>query len=728
MGAAQGMFPMMNPNMWNVPMNQWQQFFGNQQFPPHGFNPMMLMPPGISPTLPQTNSQGSSASLVPSQQQQVSGNKNKKKIQKGATSDSQKNNGDKGGSLMQTPSSSGPGPVLDPKFKNVTCYNCGELGHYVGLCTRVKRCFICSKTGHHMDNCLMWYSLLPTAQYWGSANPGLGFFHVDVEGPEAVQWLNMDNVGIVVIKEGEISAEELEKSFNDMWKVNWFWQIRQVGPKKFLVRFPPSKRIKELVEYPSINLKKEGVVIYFENWEGETEPFEEFQEIWVRIFGIPPKWLTWKTICQVSTALGVLINIDWQVIFRSFYEEVRVKVAVRDKSKIPSNKLFEMEQCFFLINFLVESDGETIEVDGDDDEDPGQSNEGDKVEDDAELGDDFKALEKSNAGGDNSKMETDPSYSGGRSGPRPTSQMAMESSVQAKVFGKEPMIPTECALVIRSAEENIGKNLLQHFEEEEDDAGEGTKSAEEGELPKACVSSMLPNVWKEKKQWGPVQATRMSSRIPRDGKSAIEKAQDLKKAKNLEIPKVANQRRRKKKICQLKGEDGMVEDNKGMLKIAVDYYKNLFCKETCLDIDLVDDFWDPEDLVSQKHNDMLNAEFSEKEVKDAIFGSYAEGFMEELGLQLCTMANPPEGGRKRKIEDNIEQGGGCSSEAAAAVVAGAWLTPQKKARTTLEICDMNTTRGFGPMLITAEDLRRTLEANDLILVGDGAGFQVLNRP
>jgi hypothetical protein len=92
------------------------------------------------------------------------------------------------------------------------------------------------------------------------------------------------------------------------------------------------------------------------------------------------------------------------------------------------------------------------------------------------------------------------------------------------------------------------------------------------------------------------------------------------------------------------------------------------------------------------------------------------------------MANPTEGGRKRKTEDIVEQDGGCSSEAAAAVVAEAWLTPQKKARSTLEICDMNTTRGFGPMLITAEDLRRTLEANDLILVGDGAGFQVLNRP
>lgn len=271
-----------------------------------------MIPQGIPPSLPQSNSQGSSASMVPSQQPQGSGaGKNKKKNQKNAASDGSKQSGDRGGANLQLSVSGGPGPILDPKFKTVTCYNCGELGHYVGLCTRIKRCFICSKTGHHMDNCLMWYSLLPTAQYWGSTNPGLGFFHVEVEGPEAVQWLNMDNVGVVVVKEGEISAEELEKCFNDMWKANWFWQIRQIGPKKFLVRFPPSKRIKDLVEYPSINLKKDGVVMYFVNWEGEAEPFEEFQEIWVKIFGIPAKWLTWKTICQISTSLGVLVNIDW---------------------------------------------------------------------------------------------------------------------------------------------------------------------------------------------------------------------------------------------------------------------------------------------------------------------------------------------------------------------------------------------------------------------------------
>ncbi|KAM0927426.1 hypothetical protein ACQ4PT_002866 [Festuca glaucescens] len=479
--------------------------------------------------------------------QQVSGgSKNKKKAQKPQGSDGNKSNADKGGnSGAQLVAAAGPGPILDPKFKDVICYNCGEPGHYVGLCTRIKRCFICSRTGHHMGSCQMWYTPMPTAQYWGSANPGLGFFHVEVEGPEAVQWLNMDNVGIVVVKDGDISEKELEQNFNEMWKVNWFWQIRQIAAKRFLVRFPPSKRIKDLVEYPSINLKKKGVVVSFMNWEGEAEPFEEFQEVWVKIVGIPAKWLTWKTICQVSTALGVLVNIDWHGIFRSFYKEVRVKVSVRDISKIPTNKLFEMEQCFFLIDFSVENDGDAIGVD--DGEDPDQNDTGDKLEEEEDLGEDFQELDKNQKGVGNNRMETDhttpvPSQ-GEKTGYKTVASSSVpkdpEESVKNKVFGMEQAHVSAHAMVLRSVEDNIEESLLQRFDAGSDEEVDKTIENEtQKTITEDQPTQLLPSlVWKEKKNWGHVQATRMSSRIQRDGRSAIEKAQELKKSKNLEVPK-----------------------------------------------------------------------------------------------------------------------------------------------------------------------------------------------
>ncbi|KAM0880628.1 hypothetical protein ACQ4PT_033462 [Festuca glaucescens] len=503
--AAPGMFPMMQPNMWNVPMSQWSQFYGNQQIPPAAFNPMMMMPQGFTPNVPQSsNSQGSSVSLNnPSQQQQSSGGgKNKKKSQKAHISEGGKPGVDKSGSNTQLVVASGPGPILDPKFKNVICYNCGEPGHYGGLCTRVKRCFICSRIGHHMDSCHMWYTPLPTAQYWGSANPGLGFFHVEVEGLEAVQWLHMDNVGIVVVKEGEISANELEQNFNEMWKVNWFWQIRQIDSKKFLVRFPPSKRIKELVEYPSINLKKKGVVVYFINWEGEAEPFEEFQEVWVKIVGIPAKWLTWKTICQVSIALGVLVIIDWHGIFRSFYKEVRVKVSVRDKSKIPANKLFEMEQCFFLIDFSVESEGDAIDVD-DDEDDPDQNNNEDKIEEEDDLGEDFQDLDKSKKYGGNNRMETDSAIPDAAQGEKSVSRSVftqdLETSVKGKVLGVEQPHFSANALVMRSVEDNIEKSLLQSFDAESDEDTGNVNDNLVVALVDQPAQPMPSLAWKEKK-------------------------------------------------------------------------------------------------------------------------------------------------------------------------------------------------------------------------------------
>jgi hypothetical protein len=68
--AAPGMFPMMQPDMWIVPMSQWSQFYGNQQIPPAAFNPMMMLPQGFPHNVPQSsNSHGSSVSLNPSRQQ-----------------------------------------------------------------------------------------------------------------------------------------------------------------------------------------------------------------------------------------------------------------------------------------------------------------------------------------------------------------------------------------------------------------------------------------------------------------------------------------------------------------------------------------------------------------------------------------------------------------------------------------------------------------------------------
>jgi hypothetical protein len=61
-----------------------------------------------------------------------------------------------------------------------------------------------------------------------------------------------------------------------------------------------------------------------------------------------------------------------------------------------------------------------------------------------------------------------------------------------------------------------------------------------------------------------------------------------------------------------------------MLSHAVDFYKNLFGAEV-LGIHLGENFWEEEDKVTAAENELLEASFTEEEIKAAIFDSYAEG-------------------------------------------------------------------------------------------------------
>lgn len=62
-----------------------------------------------------------------------------------------------------------------------------------------------------------------------------------------------------------------------------------------------------------------------------------------------------------------------------------------------------------------------------------------------------------------------------------------------------------------------------------------------------------------------------------------------------------------------------------MLQLAVDFCKKLFGPEEKLDISLDNNFWNFEDLVTDEENALLDQPFTEEEVKEVVFTSYAEG-------------------------------------------------------------------------------------------------------
>jgi hypothetical protein len=74
---------------------------------------------------------------------------------------------------------------------------------------------------------------------------------------------------------------------------------------------------------------------------------------------------------------------------------------------------------------------------------------------------------------------------------------------------------------------------------------------------------------------------------------------------------VANCRHRKKRIEALKGPDGVVRENKDILRVTSTFYKDMFGKEDNVDFSLVNDFWEESDKVTREKNLTLTTPFSE---------------------------------------------------------------------------------------------------------------------
>lgn len=186
------------------------------------------------------------------------------------------------------------------------------------------------------------------------------------------QWLNLTNYGVVNVITGLIYMFELAKELADISFKEWPWQIRELEEGKFLVRFPPHNKVADIENYPSFNMRKQGVQVEVLEWVGDTVPFAELFEVLVQLRRIHPKWYEWKVIAEIASSFGVLLAVDWPSIFKSFYKTIRIRIACRDPTKIPFERLFEMKKKLFVISMMVEGEQQFLParpIEGDDPDD-----------------------------------------------------------------------------------------------------------------------------------------------------------------------------------------------------------------------------------------------------------------------------------------------------------------------------------------------------------------------
>jgi hypothetical protein len=114
------------------------------------------------------------------------------------------------------------------------------------------------------------------AQYYGSTNKGLGFYHIDVAPRPSrfKHWTGFDNFGVFTVEEGELGEEEIVQTLKAQIDREWQWKLMRMDEYRYLVKFPPHIKVesKVLRKATYFYLKNDEVMASLRVWNGHIEP------------------------------------------------------------------------------------------------------------------------------------------------------------------------------------------------------------------------------------------------------------------------------------------------------------------------------------------------------------------------------------------------------------------------------------------------------------------------
>jgi hypothetical protein len=261
-----------------------------------------------------------------------------------------------------------------------------------------------------------------------------------------------------------------------------------------------------------------------------------------------------------------MIEVDWQELFNSFFNTVRVKIQCKDSTRIPRERIFVFKSNVHLIVFTPEGYEQAKVSDGGSDKGGGEENKGeDPLEDD---------LSASGKGGSNSpkekskEKEKDQSSTlpqGNKSAPAGNKCVRRLLQFDDAEFDNQAQT-LECANLLKAMELDEEEGLVEELEDnfdtliqEDDETCQlpeewvfnitedrvGSQSSSQIDFTMGIVSDLTKGRetdkseeeiqaleekvqqrrrGSKKQQWGPIVQTRRSTRNIDNGKTMMEKA------------------------------------------------------------------------------------------------------------------------------------------------------------------------------------------------------------
>jgi hypothetical protein len=131
----------------------------------------------------------------------------------------------------------------ESKESQGVCQKCGKVGHKTEDCFKPVICSRCKKEGHISRVCSEISPWEHIAPFCGLAAPDLGF-HIIQEEDSGDGARDSSNFALITIKEGVVSARQVEGEFKAQAGSNstWRWFAKKVAENKFQMKFVTAKK------------------------------------------------------------------------------------------------------------------------------------------------------------------------------------------------------------------------------------------------------------------------------------------------------------------------------------------------------------------------------------------------------------------------------------------------------------------------------------------------------
>jgi hypothetical protein len=188
---------------------------------------------------------------------------------------------------------------------------------------------------------------------YGLGHPDLAFWELPLS---TSVWPRVKNthLGRVEVSGGTLSTAQLITHLQWVVPDNTYqWEVQQVEENVFKVNFPSKVELVQVQHFGRFHVPDSSIILSFDFWKKEVQPVWAPEDVWVRVYGLPPVALDdYLALWALEDVFGKTKEID--IVFTRQNNVLRMFITCLDTAIIPDTWDLKIKNEFFRLRFEVE--------------------------------------------------------------------------------------------------------------------------------------------------------------------------------------------------------------------------------------------------------------------------------------------------------------------------------------------------------------------------------------